>query len=441
MSAPRPLPRVRWLIFFFLFAFTVVALIQRTAVTVASERMMPELGLSQMQIGWLETSFLISYTALQFPGGVLGQILGPRRMLTFSGLIAVAATLAMPLLPFAASGRLLFETLLLAQFILGAMQAPLFGMVSGTLERWFPSRQWALAQGLVTCGVGLGAAAAPAIIASLMVSIGWHRALVLVALPTIGLIALWWRQGRDTPYVHPAVTAAELAELDHATQDLSATPVSWRRLAGLVRNRNLAGLTFSYVAMNFVFYLITFWGFLYLVQARHFSVLQGGLSAALPLLAGAAGAGAGGWVAGACTARFGASTGLRIVPLITLPASAALLVLAVHAAAAAAALAGLAAAFCLLEMNEASFWAASMEIGREDAVAAGAILNTGGNLGGVIATPIVAALSDAGNWTAPFVAGTACALLSAAIWLAIDPGAPATARATIPAPQPALQPG
>jgi sugar phosphate permease len=441
MPEPSPIRRVRWLIFLFLFAFTVVALVQRTAVSVASERMMPELGLSQAQIGWLETSFLVSYTALQFPGGVLGQILGPRMMLTLSGLVAVAATLAMPLLPFAASGTHLFETLLLAQFILGAMQAPLFGLVSGTLERWFPSRQWALTQGLDTCGVGIGAAAAPAIIASLMVSIGWRAALVVVALPSLGLIALWWRHGRDTPYIHPAVTPAELAELDHATQDLSATPVSWRRLAGLVLNRNLAGLTLSYVAMNFVFYLITFWGFLYLVQARHFSVLQGGLSASLPLLAGALGAGVGGWAGGACTARFGARTGLRIVPLITLPASAAFLLLAVHAVTAAAALAGLSAAFCLLEMNEGVFWAASMEIGREDAVAAGAILNTGGNLGGVIATPIVAALSGAGNWTAPFVAGTACALFSAAIWLAIDPGAAATARAPTPTPQPALQPG
>jgi predicted MFS family arabinose efflux permease len=64
-----------------------------------------------------------------------------------------------------------------------------------------------------------------------------------------------------------------------------------------------------------------------------------------------------------------------------------------------------------------------MEIGREDAVAAGALLNTGGNLGGIVATPVVAALSGAANWTTPFMAGAACALVSAAMWVMIDPGA------------------
>ncbi len=92
-----------------------------------------------------------------------------------------------------------------------------------------------------------------------------------------------------------------------------------------------------------------------------------------------------------------------------------------HAASAWVALAGLTFAFGLLETNESCFWAASMEIGREDAVAAGAILNTGGNLGGIIATPIVAALSGGGNWTTPFIAGAACAALSAALWLVINP--------------------
>jgi sugar phosphate permease len=66
-----------------------------------------------------------------------------------------------------------------------------------------------------------------------------------------------------------------------------------------------------------------------------------------------------------------------------------------------------------------------LEIGRDVAAAAGAILNTGGNLGGIVATPVVAALSGGGDWTTPFVAGAACALVSALVWLLIDP-APAS---------------
>jgi MFS transporter, ACS family, glucarate transporter len=413
--AGRKIP-VRWWIFAFLLGFTFAAYIQRQAVSVAAARMMPELGLTQDQIGWLETAFLISYTALQFPGGVLGQRLGPRLMLALCGLIAVCATAAVPLLPSSLAGNGLFAALLAAQCVLGAMQAPVFALVAGGLERWFPSRQWALTQGLTTCGVGLGAAAAPALIASLMVVLGWRSALLLVALPVLALVVLWWWQGRDTPYEHPAVTARELADLDHTETTLRS--VTWARMARLLGNRNLLGLTFSYLLMNVVFYLITFWSFLYLVQARHFSELNGGLSAALPPLAGALGAAAGGFAGSHCTARFGARRGLRIVPLITLPL-AGILLLSVQAESAVWALTGLSLSFGVLEMNEACFWAASMEIGREDAAAAGAILNTGGNLGGILATPVVAHLSGQGNWLAPFAAGAVCAGLSAALWLVI----------------------
>jgi sugar phosphate permease len=308
-------------------------------------------------------------------------------------------------------------------------------MVSGALERWFPPRQWALTQGLSSCGIGAGAAAAPAAIASLMIVVGWRPALVIVALPTLLLLALWWREGRDTPAQHPRITPEELAELAYAQEAPAHTPPTWRRIGALLVNRDLLGLTFSYFTMNLVFYLISFWSFLYLVQARHFSVLDGGLAAALPPLAGAAGAGFGGVVASALSARRGARTGLRILPVITLPAAGILLLVSVHAASAWVALAGLSLAFGLLEVNEGPFWAASMEIGRDDAAAAGAILNTGGNLGGIVATPIVAALSGGGDWTTPFVAGAASALVSALVWLLIDPAPAARVSIGLVAPE------
>ena len=420
-------PRVRWLIFGFLFLFTFAAYVQRTAITVAAEPMMPQLGLTQLQIGWLETAFLVSYTALQFPGGLAGQFLGARRMFTLCGILSLVATLAVPLLPSLFHGTSLFWTLFLAQFLLGTAQAPIFAMLSGTLECWFPPRQWALTQGLSSCGIGLGGAAAPAVIASLMVDLGWRAALLIVALPMAALTALWWQQGRDRPSQHQRVTAAELAELSDSHATIGIAVPSWRRIRKLLLNRDLAGLTLSYFTMNLVFYLITFWSFLYLVQARHFTVLQGGLAAALPLLAGAVGAGIGGAGASALSARFGTVAGLRLLPVITLPSAGVLLLISVHAVSAWTALAGLSFAFGLLEVNEGPFWAASMEIGREDAVSAGAILNTGGNLGGIVATPLVALLSGGGDWTTPFVAGAGCSLASALIWLLINPAARANA--------------
>ena len=49
------------------------------------------------------------------------------------------------------------------------------------------------------------------------------------------------------------------------------------------------------------------------------------------------------------------------------------------------------------------------------------VLNTGGNAGGLIATPIVAYLSAQHAWTLAFLIGIAFAVASAAGWLLVDP--------------------
>jgi len=54
-------------------------------------------------------------------------------------------------------------------------------------------------------------------------------------------------------------------------------------------------------------------------------------------------------------------------------------------------------------------------------MAAGGLLNTGGNAGGLIAAPVAAYFSGRGLWTPPFVIGAALVLLAAAIWLLVDP--------------------
>ena len=110
---------IRWRIFSFLFGFGFIAYVQQKSITVAAERMMPELGLSQLQIGWLEQAFVLGYAIFQMPGGVFGQRLGARRTFVIIGLTAFAATVATPLAPDLFTGRSLFIALLAVQVLLG----------------------------------------------------------------------------------------------------------------------------------------------------------------------------------------------------------------------------------------------------------------------------------------------------------------------------------
>lgn len=412
--------RIRWRIFSFLFGFGFIAYFQRQGITVAAARMMPELSLSQVQIGWLESSFVLGYAIFQTPGGVFGQRQGARRTFVIIGLIAFFATVATPLAPYVLGGSGLFAVLLCVQLLLGSSQAAIFPVSAGVFETWFPPSRWALVQGLQTMGLGLGAAATPPLVALLMGSLGWQQALLWTSLPAIALIGLWAWYGRNTPREHPSVSAEELLEIGDRGDSAVDSKVTLSKLIRMCGERNVLLLALSYMCMNYSFYLLSNWVFLYLVQERKFSSLESSWLASAPPLAAAVGAGIGGWLTAILCKRLGDRWGFRLVPLIALPAAGALLLVAVGAANPYAAVAVLALCFGLVELTEGAFWAAAMTVGRGDTMAVSGFMNTGGNLGGIIGIPIVAYLSGQHLWRTAFLVGTAFAVASAVAWLGIE---------------------
>jgi predicted MFS family arabinose efflux permease len=61
-----------------------------------------------------------------------------------------------------------------------------------------------------------------------------------------------------------------------------------------------------------------------------------------------------------------------------------------------------------------------MRLAPADSMAATAVLNTGGNLGGVVATPAIAALSANHQWQSVFAVGALASLAAAALWFWVD---------------------
>lgn len=414
------LMRVRWRIFSLLFGFGLLAYVQQKSLTIAAAQMMPQLGLSQMQVGWLQQAFVLGYALLQLPGGVFGQRLGARRTFVIVGLVSFIAMITTPAAPYLFGGQPLFVVLLGAQLTLGFAQAAIFPVCAGVWETWFPANRWAFVVGLHTMGTALGAAITPPLIASLMIVAGWQNALLWTTLPTLGLIAVWAWYGRDTPREHPSVTESELAEIgDDSTAQVDSN-ISAKRLLGLLRDRNVLLLTTSYVLMNYAFYLLSNWSFLYLLQERHFSMLASGWLALTPPLASAIGAGLGGAMTGALCKRYGDRWGFRLIPLCALPLAGVLLMVVVGVANPYLAVLALALCFACVELTEGSYWGGAIKVARGDSMTVCGIMNTGGNFGGIIGIPIVAHLSGLGSWHLAFLIGTMSAIASAVAWLGID---------------------
>lgn len=380
---------------------------------------MPTLGLSQVQVGWLLTAFLVGYTVFQVPGAMVGGWLGARRTLTVIGLVTVLATCATSLAPMLSVAAALLPMLLLARFTLGVAQAALFPVVSGVIEDWFPAGSWSFAQGVLVSGMWLGSAATGPAIAWLMERWSWQLALYASSIPSLLLVALWQWYARDRPTEHPDVSAGELRSLRHDTPKVDPAFVP-PRITRLRNNRPLLLVTISYFLTNYVFYLVTFWCFLYLIQDRHFSTLEGGWLSSLPFLAAAVAAPVGGKLSDRLCERFGARIGFRVLPLVALPAAALFLYQTMTAVDAYWAVATLSLSFACVELTEGPFWAAAMRVAPANSMNATAVLNTGGNLGGVVATPIIAALSGTHSWAIVFATGAVLSVVAAALWIWID---------------------
>jgi ACS family glucarate transporter-like MFS transporter len=408
---------IRWRIVSFLFGFGFVAYIQQKTITVAAVPMMPALGLSQSQISYIMQAFVLGYAIFQLPGGIIGQRLGARMTFVIIGIAAFLATFAMPLVPEFFQGPALIAALFGVQLVLGLSQGAIFPISAGVFEAWFPAKRWALVQGLQTAGLGLGAAVTPPLIVYLMGRLGWQRGLAWASLPAVALIALWAWYGRNTPREHPAISARELAEI--GSQPPTHSSVSVKQLLTLAADRNVMLLFISYMSMNYTFYLLSNWVVLYLVQERHFSLLESGWLAMAPPLAAALGAGVGGAITGALAQRFGSLWGYRILPLVALIAGAVLLLVAVNASNPYLAVAALASCFGAVELTEGAYWGAGMAVGRGDTMAVCGIMNTGGNLGGIIGIPIVGYFSGLHAWNTAFFIGVGFAIVSALAWLGI----------------------
>jgi len=93
--------RTRWLIVALIFGMGVLMFIDRVNISIAAKYIMPEYGLSDVQMGWIFSAFVLGYAILQIPGGWLGDRFGPRRVLAgaicwwsaFTAVTAVAGEL------------------------------------------------------------------------------------------------------------------------------------------------------------------------------------------------------------------------------------------------------------------------------------------------------------------------------------------------------------
>jgi len=418
---------VRWRIVGLLTLASFVAYLLRTNMSVAGERMMRDLGLTQIQLGVVLAGFAWGYAIFQLPGGILGEWLGARKALAFIAVAWGVLNMVVGLVPGAGSASLvaIISTLAVLRFLMGAAQAPLYPIASGqSIARWFPVTGWALPNGLLNGGLTLGSAATAPLIAWLTAELGWRVSFVVTGPLGIGIAGIWWWYARDRPDEHPGIRPRELALID-AGRPTVGHETAFRDWRLVLRDRNVLLITASYFCSNYVFYFFFNWLYIYLVDVRKFEALRGGAFAAAPWIAGAVGAMLGGVVCDQISKRYGFRWGPRLVSITGLVLAGGFIIAAGTATSPYVAVAFLCLCLAFQQFTDSAAWAATMMVGGRHAAAACGVLNTGGNVVGGIGALLVPITARVLGWPAALGIASLFALLGAIVWIWIEADRPA----------------
>jgi MFS family permease len=187
-------------------------------------------------------------------------------------------------------------------------------------------------------------------------------------------------------------------------------------LREVMLSRNVLLLAAGYFCSNYVFYIFSNWLIEYLVKERGYSLLTSGLLSSLPFLTGAVLATVGGVISDSLSRRIGATWGCRLPSMIALILVAGFLLGGVYSTDPYLALTLLSLCFGFQQFAEGAFWSATTFCAGPHAGTAGGVLNTGGNLPGLLA-PFIGFLVDKWGWLTAFASGALFALIGAALWM------------------------
>jgi sugar phosphate permease len=411
--------RVRYRVLRLAFFLAIVTYLDRVCISIATPFIMQDLGLTLVQMSTVFGAFTLAYSLFEVPSGWLGDVIGPRRVLTRIVLWWSAFTM----LTGAAQG---LRSLVVIRFLFGAGEAGAFPNAVRSFSQWFPARERGMANGVLFLGSRLGGAITAPIALLLIQRWGWRLSFVMFGAFGIVWAIAWYRSYRDRPSEHADVDRDELAWI---TQD-SATPNSqlptpkeeptpWTQL---LTSPNLYAICAMYFTFGYGLYFYFTWLPTYLVRELRFSLLAGGFFSSLPfLLAGAANI-TGGW----CTDALARTRGLRVARVMlgfTAFSLCAMLILGsilVPTPVAKAIL--LALALASADFALSACWAVCLDVAPGHAGVVTGFMNTFGNLGGLIGPMVVGLMVDRlGSWTLPLYVTAGVYFAGALAWLAINP--------------------
>lgn len=237
----------------------------RSAASALTPVLIQELGISRGAMGFLITGYFLIYGIMQFPAGVLTDVLGPRKSIVwFTALTIVGGVL------FWLSYR--YELLFAAQFIMGIGTSVFYINAITIIGRWFPPERKATAIGVLSASTGIGAFASYMGFPLATVVWGSWRTLYFVML---GVLVINWVMNLLVLKDFPETAIQTLQTRQNILSSIKET----------LMDRRLYPLIFGYIMLGLNFTLFS-WANQFLIETKKLTYVESGMVTSLGTVAG-----------------------------------------------------------------------------------------------------------------------------------------------------------
>ncbi len=399
----------------FTMALAAVTYLDRVCIAVLAPRISAELGLSRIEMGYIFSAFAVAYAAFGVPAAWWADRDGARRVLTWVVLVWSLFTMAT-----AAAWN--FASMAVIRFLFGVGEAGAWPSVARVYSRWIPLAERGRIQGIFFAGAHLSGGLTPLVVAAIAGWLEWRAIFVVFGLIGMLWAACWFYWFRDEPREHRAVPAQERDHIE-ATRGL---PDSRDRASGswtaVFKTPTVAPLCVQAFANSYGFYFFITWLPTYLAQAHGMKGAELAIFSGLPLMMS--------FVAD-LTGGEGSDKLARAISLraarrafgtggYALAALAIFLATQLNSGFGAGLLIAIGGACSMLTLAPA--WATAVDVGGRHAGVTAGVMNTVGQIGGILSPLVLAYLVDAtNNWNLPLMVLAAIYAVAGVAWLMIDP--------------------
>ena len=154
-------------------------------------------GLTHSEAGALSSMLFISYALVLLPAGVLGDLLGPRLVITLGAVVSVLMNLL-----FSCSSSMV--VMLIIQFANGLGQGMAWGPLTRLMANWYPREKMGFVMTLLSIPPALGPPMAYILSGYLASTYGWKSAFQIPSLILAATSVLFVFSVRDGPYDSPS---------------------------------------------------------------------------------------------------------------------------------------------------------------------------------------------------------------------------------------------